>query len=109
MASARRCLRDCLWRQLKLMNPHKSYLTHFNEMAAKNVTRLPTDMEPAMKETAARALTLLLPAALAVRTTQIVGSFMILNGTIVALQDYVSAAHNRNPHQNPAQASVGVS
>lgn len=73
---------------LKLMNPSKSYMTHFNEMAAKNIERLPATMEAASKETAARALTLLVPAALAVRTTQIVGSFMILNGTIVALKDY---------------------
>ena len=36
----------------------------------------------------ANALTLLAPAAIGVRTTQIVGSFMILNGGIVMLSDF---------------------
>jgi hypothetical protein len=73
---------------LKLMDPSKSYLTHFNDLAAKNSARLPQTMSSSSRSAAATALTLLMPAAIGVRTTQIVGSFMILNGTIVALKDY---------------------
>ena len=73
---------------LKLMDPTKSYLKHFQDMAAKNAARVPEGISGGARTATANALTLLAPAAIGVRTTQIVGSFMILNGGIVMLSDF---------------------
>ena len=57
-------------------------------MAAKNAARVPEGISGGARTATANALTLLAPAAIGVRTTQIVGSFMILNGGIVMLSDF---------------------
>ncbi|KAJ9472237.1 hypothetical protein DIPPA_28990 [Diplonema papillatum] len=72
---------------LKLHFPQKSYLELFKEYAASNESRLPATMSPQTRTTAAYALALIVPKALLQRTTQIVGTFVLLNGIIYVLKD----------------------
>ena len=48
---------------------------------------MPASMSPATKESAAKVLAVLAPKALIARTTQIVGTFILLNGIIYMLKD----------------------
>jgi len=74
---------------LKLMNPNKSYGTHFKEYVAKAETRLPTNFQnPTLRRVGATALACIFPAGLLIRTSQIVGTFVILNGTINAITQW---------------------
>ena len=77
---------------LKLLEPHKSYRQLYPQFVAKSV---PTALEDAIagwnvstqSKTMLRSVfATLLPRGVLIRTTQIVGSFMILNGTINYLQ-----------------------
>jgi len=68
---------------LKLLNPSKSYLEHFADMCAAREKHIPSSVtKPHVRRLATIFLTLLAPRGVAIRTTQIVGSFIILNGTI---------------------------
>ena len=65
----------------------RSYGVLFSEYAKSSEARLPASMAPATKETLAKVLALVAPKALVARTTQIVGTFMLLNGIIYMLKD----------------------
>lgn len=84
---------------LKLMNPNKSYPVHISEYITKYESRVPQWVPASFKRTAAvlgrfykyayLQGSIILPAGVTIRTTQIVGSFIILNGTINAMQKYL--------------------
>ena len=68
---------------LKLLNPHKSYKTLFAEYVGNAETRIPADIKsPTARKIFAHLISVFLPKGCLIRTTQIVGSFIILNGTI---------------------------
>ena len=56
-----------------------------NLVANARANRLPANLPPAQASVLANALALFLPAGLLIRTTQIVGSFCLLNGISHAL------------------------
>lgn len=74
----------------KLMEPQKSYSTLFSMFVNKSVPPVVntlTESWPAAAQYATRAaFATLFPKGVVIRTAQIVGSFMILNGTINFLQ-----------------------
>eukprot|EP00127_Corallochytrium_limacisporum_P006263 Clim_evm7s224 gene=Clim_evmTU7s224 len=74
----------------KLLNPRVSYLGHLADLVEHaDKTRIaPTVKDVAVRRLMATGLTLFAPTGMMIRTTQIVGSFIILNGTIHALQRY---------------------
>jgi hypothetical protein len=76
---------------LKIMNPQKSYRQLFREYVAGSESRLPADTPAAFRKGLSVAMAILAPRGLLIRTSQIVGSFIILNGTINALQAQFSA------------------
>jgi len=66
---------------LKMLHPHTSYAQHWTTLVQiARTTRLPPNLPPRSANLLANLLTLFLPAGLAIRTTQIVGSFCLLNG-----------------------------
>jgi hypothetical protein len=69
---------------LKLMDPSKSYAAHFMEYVKKSADRIPGNIP--FRNTVAVASALVFPRGVHIRTAQIVGSFIILNGTINAMQ-----------------------
>jgi hypothetical protein len=71
---------------LKILYPHKSYWEILREYVAKGEERLPQDLSPRMRRVMSAGISLLAPRGLMIRTAQIVGSFIILNGTIHALE-----------------------
>eukprot|EP01104_Vermistella_antarctica_P018523 TRINITY_DN6897_c0_g1_i1.p1 TRINITY_DN6897_c0_g1~~TRINITY_DN6897_c0_g1_i1.p1 ORF type:complete len:455 (+),score=48.29 TRINITY_DN6897_c0_g1_i1:70-1365(+) len=71
---------------LKLMNPTLSYGHHFHALSREWYGRLPNTMASRPRNVTSYALSLIAPKGLAVRTAQIAGSFMILNGCIGAIQ-----------------------
>lgn len=73
---------------LKLMEPQKSYPELISELIRKTKTRVPTYLRPTSSLVLASGLALVFPRGLGIRTTQIVGSFIILNGTIHTLKDF---------------------
>lgn len=72
---------------LKLMNPQKPYRAHMADFVRHSESRVPETIPPRARYAAAAALAVLFPRGLTIRTTQIVGSFIILNGTINSLKD----------------------
>jgi hypothetical protein len=70
---------------LKLMDPSKTYKQHFSEYCSKAENRVPAFVPPSLKRAATVAVACIFPSAVLIRTTQIVGSFIILNGTINAI------------------------
>jgi len=78
---------------LKLTNPNKSYKQHFSEYCKKSENRLPTWLSPSARKYGAVAAALLLPSGVHIRTGQIVGSFIILNGTIAAVSRWMAGNH----------------
>jgi len=76
---------------LKLTNPNKSYKDHFREYCAKSEKRLPEGLTPAWRKSLGMATAVLLPAGCLIRTSQIVGSFIILNGTIAAVSRWMNS------------------
>jgi len=70
---------------LKLMNPNKTYRQHFAEYCKKAETRVPSYVPSNFKSAASVLFACLLPQGVHIRTSQIVGSFIILNGTIGAI------------------------
>ncbi|KAG9408070.1 hypothetical protein AC1031_021305 [Aphanomyces cochlioides] len=74
---------------LKLMNPQKSYARHLSDLVEHAQSRVPTSIQsPQARRIVATALAFVFPKGLTIRTTQIVGSFIILNGTINSLKDF---------------------
>eukprot|EP00040_Diaphanoeca_grandis_P000218 m.14752 g.14752 ORF g.14752 m.14752 type:complete len:425 (+) comp10275_c0_seq2:53-1327(+) len=74
---------------LKLMNPDKTYKVLYGEYAKANESRVPASWSASSKRLGANVLGIIWPNAVLVRTTQIIGTFMILNGTIFMLKDHV--------------------
>lgn len=72
---------------LKLMNPQKSYLEHMRDFIRHSESRVPDTIPPRSRFLTAAVLAVIFPRGLTIRTTQIVGSFIILNGTINSLKD----------------------
>jgi hypothetical protein len=73
---------------LKLLNPSLTYSQHFSQYVQKSgwISRLPETFSPRSKTSSASFLSCLFPKGVIIRTTQIVGSYIILNGIINALQ-----------------------
>jgi len=71
---------------LKLMTPSKSYGEHLDSLVKQSETRIPTTFSPGARRALATAAAILFPRAVVIRTAQIVGSFIILNGTINGLK-----------------------
>jgi len=77
---------------LKLMNPNKTYAQHFSEYCKKAESRVPANLSPGWKRFASTSVACLFPTGVTIRTSQIVGTFIILNGTINAISKWA----NRN-------------
>eukprot|EP00293_Proteomonas_sulcata_P004059 CAMPEP_0184329470 /NCGR_PEP_ID=MMETSP1049-20130417/144169_1 /TAXON_ID=77928 /ORGANISM="Proteomonas sulcata, Strain CCMP704" /LENGTH=364 /DNA_ID=CAMNT_0026651843 /DNA_START=35 /DNA_END=1129 /DNA_ORIENTATION=+ len=71
---------------LKLMTPSKTYWQHLASLVDQSESRVPNSLSPASRRAVATAAAILFPRAVMIRTAQIVGSFIILNGTINALK-----------------------
>lgn len=78
---------------LKLTNPNKSYREHFREYCMKSEKRLPQGLTPAWRKNLGILSAVLFPAGCLIRTSQIVGSFVILNGTIAAISRWMNPPH----------------
>jgi len=65
---------------MKLLAPDVSYKEHVASMVRSSADRVPSSLSPGVRGAAATALALLVPKGLAIRTTQVIGSFMLLNG-----------------------------
>eukprot|EP01063_Lacrimia_lanifica_P004665 TRINITY_DN12662_c0_g1_i1.p1 TRINITY_DN12662_c0_g1~~TRINITY_DN12662_c0_g1_i1.p1 ORF type:complete len:277 (+),score=90.17 TRINITY_DN12662_c0_g1_i1:61-891(+) len=73
---------------LKLHYPDKSYWELFVDYAKSSEARLPSSIaDPVQKQRMGWLLALVAPKALVARTTQIVGTFVLLNGIIFMLKD----------------------
>ena len=72
----------------KLMNPQKSYGTLFRQFADLSAPRylVPQGLSSSLKPLYTAIIACIFPRGCVIRTAQIVGSFMILNGTINLLQ-----------------------
>lgn len=73
---------------MKLMTPHKTYPMLINDFIRRSESRVPTGLKPNARYAVAALSALFFPRGLGIRTTQIVGSFIILNGTINSLKDF---------------------
>jgi hypothetical protein len=71
---------------LKLMTPSLTYGQHLGKLIDQSESRVPTSLSPTTRRAVASAAAILFPRAVVIRTCQIVGSFIILNGTINALK-----------------------
>ena len=69
---------------LKILQPHKSYAEHFGGLVDDSASRIPRELN--LPRTGRRALAaaaaVLMPKGCTIRSTQIAGSFAIINGTI---------------------------
>jgi len=88
---------------LKLTNPNKSYKEHFSEYCAKSEKRLPEHLNPAWRKSLGTAAAVLFPAGCLIRTSQIVGSFIILNGTIAAVSRWMNSPISKQSQENDNQ------
>lgn len=73
---------------LKLVNPKKSYFELFRTYASNSLSRIPSEVIPeSLRFPTASLVSCLFPKGVTIRTTQIVGSYIILNGIINFLQN----------------------
>ena len=72
----------------KLLEPHKGYKELFQMFVEKSCPKhlAPRSASPSMKSKIEALLAVLFPRGVVIRTTQIVGSFIILNGVIFLLK-----------------------
>jgi len=70
---------------LKLLQPQYSYARHWTKMVDENMARIPSHWNPSSARIGSNFLSLFFPKGLVVRTTQIMGSFLIINGSIHTL------------------------
>jgi len=70
---------------LKLLHPEKSYMQHTHELIRNSYLRVPRTVPKPARWATAAVLAFAAPAGLMVRTTQIAGSFCIINGVIAAM------------------------
>lgn len=81
---------------LKLMNPQKSYKAHLTDLIKHSESRVPKTYSAGSRFALASLLAVVFPRGLTIRTTQIVGSFIILNGTINSLKDFDPVLFSKN-------------
>jgi len=67
---------------MKLLTPHKSYSTLWRQIVSDNLPRVPNHWSPSAARAGATFLSIFAPQGAAIRTAQIMGSFVIINGTI---------------------------
>ena len=65
---------------MKLLQPDVSYKVHVGSLINAAKERVPASLPPAARDAAAGFLALVVPKGLGIRTTQVVGSFVLLNG-----------------------------
>lgn len=65
---------------MKLLQPGTSYRAHVGSLVESARRRVPRALPPPAQDVAATALALIFPRGLSIRTTQVVGSFVLLNG-----------------------------
>lgn len=92
---------------LKLMTPQKSYGQLFNEFAVKSEARLPETMSPKARVVCGRVLSVLAPVGVHIRTTQMVGSFIILNG-LIRMLSWNMAVEASKQQQQQASRQRGI-
>lgn len=74
---------------LKLMFPNQTYGHHFGTLSQKWIPTLQQwQVSPEFQSPLSRVLAVVAPRGLSIRTSQLVGSFIILNGIIAALSRY---------------------
>lgn len=74
---------------MKLMQPQISYLQHFRNFSKQWDHRIPSKIRSkGIRSLSSTFLSILFPKGVFIRTSQIVGSFIILNGTINALKSF---------------------
>jgi len=73
---------------LKLLNPSQSYAELFRGYAMRHTIYVPTSIVGPSRDALATVISVVFPQAVLIRTMQIVGSFIILNGTIRVLTPY---------------------
>lgn len=74
---------------MKLIDPSKGYRQHFDRFSHMSDARVPAWVTgSSMRRFTAVTLAVLFPRGVVIRTTQIVGSFILLNGTIFYLQHH---------------------
>eukprot|EP01089_Gocevia_fonbrunei_P020256 TRINITY_DN7494_c0_g1_i1.p1 TRINITY_DN7494_c0_g1~~TRINITY_DN7494_c0_g1_i1.p1 ORF type:complete len:368 (+),score=28.27 TRINITY_DN7494_c0_g1_i1:109-1212(+) len=84
---------------LKLMYPNKSYSEHFANLVTQNMDSTAVNLFSAgRRKLVAKILTVVAPRGVMIRTCQIVGSFIILNGTINYL-DLLQFQRPANPQE----------
>eukprot|EP01103_Thecamoeba_quadrilineata_P019316 TRINITY_DN7767_c0_g1_i1.p1 TRINITY_DN7767_c0_g1~~TRINITY_DN7767_c0_g1_i1.p1 ORF type:complete len:406 (+),score=64.22 TRINITY_DN7767_c0_g1_i1:138-1355(+) len=72
---------------MKMIDPSKTYLEHFHKFSQHWSSKL-HQVPPKIRPIASGVLAVVLPRGVMIRTTQITGSFIILNGTITLLQNF---------------------
>lgn len=82
---------------LKMLNPAKSYAQHAQDVVKGSYRRVPRVVPQNLRWGVAGALALVAPVGLMVRTTQIAGSFVIINGLITVMN---------SPDRRPASAAL---
>jgi hypothetical protein len=66
---------------MKLLSPHVSYHQHFNTLVERATKELPIGLQQSSVERPCAILrTLFMPQGFMIRSTQIMGSFVLLNG-----------------------------
>lgn len=83
---------------LKLLNPAKSYRQHTLDLIQGSYERVPSTVPPMARRAVATTLAFVFPRGLVVRTTQIAGSFCIINGVIAAMsRNAVGSSRGSSP------------
>eukprot|EP01101_Sappina_pedata_P009062 TRINITY_DN5165_c0_g1_i1.p1 TRINITY_DN5165_c0_g1~~TRINITY_DN5165_c0_g1_i1.p1 ORF type:complete len:425 (+),score=127.91 TRINITY_DN5165_c0_g1_i1:91-1275(+) len=67
---------------MKIMDPSKTYVEHFRKFSTYWVEMMPTSVPNSSRQIVGGVMAVAFPRGLMIRTTQIVGSFIILNGAI---------------------------
>jgi hypothetical protein len=70
---------------MKLVSPQTGYMALLSQLSQPNYEKLSAIKSQSLRRVAAAAWTLIAPRGVMVRTTQIVGSFVILNGLITII------------------------
>lgn len=89
---------------LKLLHPEKTYMQHTHDLIRTSYLRVPRTVPKPARWATAAILAFAAPAGLTVRTTQIAGSFCIINGVIAAM----SRSKNGNGNGNGAYATTAL-
>lgn len=77
---------------MKLMNPKQSYRALLQQFSRQWYGRLGIFPHESLRSTTAMILSIIAPQGLGVRTVQVVGSFIVLNGIIASLRGHLGEA-----------------